>query len=148
MLLRQEISLRCYVLMGQRVILFRWQDLDGFLSWRQRRENLLSGDVLNGFLSIIIIIMSLVTVLFSLVLLLFNQLWYPSLRLQISHCRTFRILCDVSSTAVFCSESIKCFPGRTSKFFFKSVAPVINGMIIRFMLHICCTSVHKPVYLF
>ena len=39
-------------------------------------------------------------------------------------------MCDVPSIAVFCSESIKCFPGIVSKFFFKllvtiPVAPVI-----------------------
>jgi len=52
--------------------------------------------------------MSLVTGLFFPVLLL-NQRWYPPLTLQASHCSTFHIMCDVPSTAVFCSESIKCF---------------------------------------
>jgi hypothetical protein len=28
-------------------------------------------------------------------------------------------MCDVPSIAVFCSESIACFPGTASKFFFK-----------------------------
>ena len=32
-----------------------------------------------------------------------------------SHCSTFRIMCDVPSIAVFCSESIECFPGTASK---------------------------------
>ena len=55
------------------------------------------------------------------------------LRLQASHCSTFRIMCDVPSI-VFCSESIECFPGTTSKFFFKllvtiPVAPIITGTI-------------------
>ena len=27
-------------------------------------------------------------------------------------------MCDVPSIAVFCSESIECFPGAVSKFFF------------------------------
>ena len=27
-------------------------------------------------------------------------------------------MCDVPSIAVFCSESIECFPGTVSKFFF------------------------------
>ena len=49
--------------------------------------------------------MSLVTGLFFLVILL-NQQWFPSLRIQASHCSTFRIMCDVPSIAVFCSESI------------------------------------------
>jgi hypothetical protein len=44
-------------------------------------------------------------------------------------------MCDVPSTAVFCSESIECFPGRASKFFFKffftiPAAPMFIGIII------------------
>jgi len=38
---------------------------------------------------------------------------------QASHCSTFRIMCDVPSIAVFCSESIECFPGSASKIFLK-----------------------------
>ena len=84
-------------------------------------------------LYIIIIIISLVTGLFFLVLLL-NQRCSPPLRLQASHCSTFRIMCDVPSIAVFCRESIECFPGTASKFLLKllvtiPVAPVITGMI-------------------
>ena len=45
---------------------------------------------------IIIIWMSLVTGLFFLALPL-NQRWSPPLRLQASHCSTFRIMCDVPS---------------------------------------------------
>jgi hypothetical protein len=56
---------------------------------------------------IIIIIMSLVTGLFFLAILL-NQQWSPPLRLHASHCSTFCVMCDVPSTAVFCSESIEC----------------------------------------
>ena len=59
-----------------------------------------------------------VTGLFFPVLLL-NQQWSPPLTPQASHCSTFRIMCDVPSTAVFCSESIECFPGTVPKFFFK-----------------------------
>jgi hypothetical protein len=65
---------------------------------------------------IIIIIMFLVTGLFFPVILL-NQQWSPPLRLQASHCSTFRIMCDVPGTAVFCSESNECFPGTASRFF-------------------------------
>jgi hypothetical protein len=43
-----------------------------------------------------------------------NQRWSPPLRLQASHCITFRIMCDVPSIAVFCSESSECFPGTVS----------------------------------
>ena len=44
-------------------------------------------------------------------------------------------MCDVPSIAVFCSESIVCFPGTVSKFFLKllvaiPVAPIITGTII------------------
>ena len=84
--------------------------------------------------------MSLVTGIFCLVLLL-KQRWFPPLRLQASDCSTFRIMCDVPSTAVFCSESIECFPGTASKFFLKllvtiSVAPIITGTIVHFRFHI------------
>ena len=83
--------------------------------------------------------------------LLLNQRWSPSLRLQASHCNTFRIMCDVPSTAVFCSESIECVPGTVSKFFFKllvtiPVAPIITGTIVHFRFHIRCISIHKLLY--
>ena len=94
--------------------------------------------------------MPLVTGLFFLVPLL-NQRWSPPFRLQASHCSTFRIMCDVPSIAVFCSESIECFPGTTSKFFLKllvtiPVAPIITGIIVHFRFHIRCISIHKLLY--
>ena len=94
--------------------------------------------------------MSLVTGLFFLVLLL-NQRWSPLLSLQATHCSTFRIMCDVPSTAVFCSESIECFPGTVFKFFFKllvtiPVAPFITGTIVHFRFHIRCISIHILFY--
>ena len=87
---------------------------------------------------------------FFLVLLL-NQQWSPPLRLQASHCSTFRIMCDVPSIAVFCSESMEWFPGIVSKFFFKllvtiPVAPIITGTIVHFRFHIRCISIHKLLY--
>ena len=90
--------------------------------------------------------MSLVTGLFFPVLLL-NQRWSPPLRLQASHCTTFRIMCDVPSIAVFCSEPIECFSGTASKFFLKllvtiPVAPVITGIIVHFRFHIRCVSLY------
>ena len=93
----------------------------------------------------IIIWMSLVTGLFCLVLLL-HQRWSPPLRLQASHCSTFRIMCDVPSIAVFFSESIECFPGTASKFFFRllvtiPVAQVFTGIIVHFRFHIRCISI-------
>ena len=87
---------------------------------------------------------------FFLVLLL-NQRWSPPLTLQASHCSTFRIMSDVPSIAVFCSESIECFPGIVSKFFFKllvtiPVAPIITVTIEHFRFHIPCISIHKLLY--
>jgi hypothetical protein len=82
---------------------------------------------LNG--CVIIIIMSLVTGLFFLVILL-NQQWSQPLRLQASHCNTFRIMCDIPSIAVFCSESIECFPGTASKFYLKLLVTIIIIIII------------------
>jgi hypothetical protein len=74
--------------------------------------------------------MSIVTGLFFLVILL-NQQWSPPLRLQASHCSTFRIMCDVPSTAVFCSKSIESLPGIASKFYI---------MVIIIIIIISCTS--------
>jgi len=44
-------------------------------------------------------------------------------------------MCDITSTAVFCSQYIECFPA--SKFFFNQfvtipVAPIITGIIVHF----------------
>ena len=92
-------------------------------------------DKRHPYLIIITIIrMSLVTSLFFLVLLL-NQRWSQPLRLQASHCNTFLIMSDVPSRAVFCSESIECFPGTVSKFFLKflftiPMAPIITHIIV------------------
>ena len=60
-------------------------------------------------------------------------------------------MCAVPSTAVFYSESIECFPGTVSKFFFKllvtiPVAPIITGTIVHFRFHIRCISIHKLLY--
>ena len=95
--------------------------------------------------------MSHVTGLFFAVLLL-NQRWSPPLTLQASHCSTFRIMCDVPSIAVFCTESIECFPGTASKFFLKllvtiPVAPIITGIIVYIRFHIRFISIHKLLYL-
>jgi len=61
-------------------------------------------------------------------------------------------MCDVPSTAVFCSESIECFPGIASKFFLKllvtiPVAPVITGIIVHFRFHTPCISIHNSCIL-
>ena len=96
------------------------------------------------------ICMSPVTGLFSPALLL-NQWWSPPLRLQASHCSTFRIMCDVPNIAVFCSESIECFPGTAFKLFLKllvtiPVGPIITGTIVHFRFHIRCIAIHKLFY--
>jgi hypothetical protein len=49
---------------------------------------LLSSSLVTGFLS-------------SLVILLLSQCWTPPLRLQVSACSTFLIMCDIPSLAVF-----------------------------------------------
>ena len=60
-------------------------------------------------------------------------------------------MCDVPSLAVFCSESIECFPGTASKFFLKllvtiPVAPIITGIMVHFRFHIRCISIQKLLY--
>ena len=86
-----------------------------------------------------------------LLVLFLNQRSSPPLRFQASHCSIFRIMCDVPSIAVFCSESIECFPGIVSKFFFKllvtiPVAQIITGTIVHLRFHIRCISIHKLLY--
>ena len=58
-------------------------------------------------------------------------------------------MCDVPSIAVFCSESIECFPDEASKFFLKllasiPVAPIVTGIIIIIIIiiiiYICVLS--------
>ena len=60
-------------------------------------------------------------------------------------------MCDVPSIAVFCSESIECFPGTASKYFLQvlvtiPMAPIITGTIVHFRFHIRCISIHKLLY--
>jgi hypothetical protein len=50
-------------------------------------------------------------------LLLLNQRNYPRFGLRIADCSTFRIICDVPSIAVACSECIECFPGIAFKYY-------------------------------
>ena len=87
---------------------------------------------------IIIIIISLVTGVFFLVILL-NQQWSPPLGLQASHCSTFRIMCNAPSIAVFCSETIECFPGTASKLF---IIIIITATHIRVLLSLTTVN-HK-----
>jgi len=39
-------------------------------------------------------------------------------------------MCDVPSIAVFCSESVECFPGTASKFFLKTLSTVQLAAVI------------------
>ena len=60
-------------------------------------------------------------------------------------------MCDVPRIDVFCSESMECFPGTSSKFFLKllvtiPVTPIITGTIVHFRFHIRCISIHKRLY--
>jgi hypothetical protein len=48
-------------------------------------------------------------------------------------------MCDVPSTAVFCSGSVDCFTGMAYRFLFKyfvtvPMAPIITGLIIYYSL--------------
>ena len=59
--------------------------------------------------------------------------------------------CDVPRIAVFCSESTECFPSMVSTFFFKRfvtlpVARIFTGILVHYMFHIRCASVHKLLY--
>jgi len=106
--------------------------------------------MLYDMLCYVMLWMSLVTGLFFLVLLL-KQWRSPPIGLQASHCSTFRVMCFVPGIAVFCSESIECFPSTTSKFFLKlldtiPVAPFITGIIVHFRFHIRCISIHELLY--
>jgi hypothetical protein len=60
-------------------------------------------------------------------------------------------MCDVPSIAVFCSESIACFPGMTSKFFVKPfdtipVAPIIAS-ITHLIFHVRRISIRTVLYI-
>jgi hypothetical protein len=90
------------------------------------REN----NIYYGFIIIIMFwlrLLSLATGLFFLVLPL-DQRRSPPLKLQVSDCSTFRIMCDVPSITVSCSESIECFLGMASRFI---IIIIIIVIIIR-----------------
>ena len=75
-------------------------------------------------------LLSLFTGVFFLVLLL-DQQWSPPLRLQVSDCSTFHIMCDVPRIAVICREPTECFPGMASKFFLK---PFVTNKWLQLLL--------------
>jgi hypothetical protein len=89
--------------------------------------------------------------MFFLVLFLLDQWWTPPLRLKVSDCSTFLIMCDVPSTAVFCTESIEFFPYIVFRYFFSPlvtipVAPMITGMTKHFIFHIRLVSILTFLY--
>ena len=43
-------------------------------------------------------------------------------------------MCDVPSIAVFCSESIECFPGTVSKFFLKLLVTLLLLLLLLLLL--------------
>jgi len=54
-------------------------------------------------------------------ILLLNQRCFPPHWLQVPDCSTFRLLCDIRSTAVFSCEPIEGFPLTFSKSFFQAI---------------------------
>ena len=71
---------------------------------------------------------------------------------SVSDCSTFRIMCDVPSTAVFCSESIECFHGMAFRTFLEPfvaipVVQVITGIITHILFHILRISLQNSCIL-
>ena len=98
----------------------------------------------------LLLLLSLVKTHFFPVLLL-KQRSSSLLKLQLSACSTFRIMCDVPSIAVFFSESVEHLPGMASRHFFITfvtipVAPIITGTILHFRFHIRSISIQKLLY--
>ena len=60
-------------------------------------------------------------------------------------CSTFCITRDVPSTAVFCSESVECFPGMACRFFFKPFVTISVALIVAFCS--CCYQDHNLLLL-
>jgi hypothetical protein len=63
----------------------------------------------------------------------------------------FRVMCDASSTAAFCSEHVECFRCMDSKYLFTPfvtipMAAYSADIITHFMFHILCVSIHYYYY--
>ena len=55
-------------------------------------------------------------------------------------------MCDVPSIAVFYSESIECFPGTASKFFFRLLVTIpVAPLLLLLLLSLCYH--HQPLTL-
>jgi hypothetical protein len=70
----------------------------------------------------------------------------PTAQVSSLACSTLRIVCEVPSIGASYCESVECFPGLVSKFFFKlfvtvPVAPVVSGIITHFICHVRCTII-------
>jgi hypothetical protein len=52
-------------------------------------------------------------------------------------------MCDVPSIAVFCSETIECFPGTASRFFLKLLVTIPLTPIIIIIIIIIDVSCHR-----
>jgi hypothetical protein len=86
-------------------------------------------------LSLLLLLLLLFIPLFSFhrffpVLFLLNQLWTSPLRLQVSDCSTFLIMCDVPSTAVFVGNLLKTFLVLSPNIFNNNNKIIINIIII------------------
>jgi len=92
--------------------------------------------------SVAAILLLLLMVLISLVSVL-NLLFF--------YINTFRSMCAVPSTAVFCSSLTSCFPGMLLTYFLNDfeilpVAPVITGITFVFTFHMRCVSIGSSLY--
>ena len=64
---------------------------------------------------------------------------------------TFRTMCAVPNTAVFCSSLTSCFPGMLLTYFLNNfeivpVAPIITGITFVFTFHMRCISIVRSLY--
>ena len=60
-------------------------------------------------------------------------------------------MCAVPDMTVFCSSLMLCFPGMLLWYFLNdaeivSIAPIITGITLVFIFHMCCISVVRSVY--
>jgi len=64
---------------------------------------------------------------------------------------TFRSMCAMPNTAVFCSSVTSCFPCMLLTYFLNDfeivpIAPIIIGIIFVFTFHKRCISIVKSLY--
>jgi hypothetical protein len=79
--------------------------------------------------------------------LLLNQRRSPPLWVQVSACSTLGVTCDAQSIVAFCCESIECFPGTASKFFFKLFFLLFRWpQLLPMYTYIGYMPVHKLLY--